>query len=1357
MAITTIGGTINSTAVTSNLDYKYGPYTSLQEAYNALGPSGLDKLAIGLTVGILEDGVITEYWFKEGITLSNLVKKQVSDLSDLSEAVITTSEQSLTDAQKLQAQANLNDTDADDQTGKMGYKVLQPQDDTDLERTSFDNQIKGHTDTIFEIRDVYNLYDSSVTIPNNCTLKFNGGMIVGGTVDLNGCNVVSTDSKAPYQLIEDMLGVCNLSADKVVDLTSNGLVPDDDTTSVMEANGLKLKYLVEAGCKFEIKDTFYITMPATGIFTTNLYITGGTLYFKGNTTGGYNKTSYPDQTGTWLGTAEGDHAAAKNNFVLGRGGSVNLKGTKIAGYDSTPFLIFYNSNREGFYFDKIHIESCSFEYAQFRWVNPLLVSVDNPATDTFGLNSFILKDSIINNCSTVEDGNPFAFAHYSTVWVKDEFLVEGNVFNNMIICVNNGITNKPSDETTYYPEIWALNLPTFVVRDNVFNMQPHNVADGKYFCGVLMEGLAAEVTGNVFKNIINTNTEGGGCYEIYGGVQRLLFENNTTINLLSVADTASSTAGRCEMVKSKGCPAIQGQKLVRIIRNNKWTWDENMIEEEYEITTHRLGAFELDFGGMIEFTNNSVIGENVIFEGYNANMCNSFFFKNNYMSVKQFNPLFKINAKIGTGTYVGSYDSTDNLPTPDANSWALVANGDGWNIYNFSATIGNWVYNSKGISLDKTIIITDNSLYAFDLTLVQAVVTNARTLNDERFKRIFEFKDNRLNFIPIYSFTGEIWDRITVSNEYDGNMKPDSVLPFSNMIIGAELDIFEILQGINTNFLKLFYKSKGKYEAMLLPNKSYVVGTAYFVSNYYINSDIKNIRFKLSCGNQTEEGYIFDDNGTKKIFSISRNSTISTTYETAGGNQNNFTIRFALGTNFTVYIYQNTIPVHIELYFGEVVSELRFPKSGATADLPKYLQADNAGFVYYDTDEEIEKIWNGTEWISNGLFSINTNGLEANITIDNDTTEIEGNKPFIAKLTADAGTTVGLIKIIMGDYDITSFAYNADTNVIYIASVTDDVEIESVPSYPIDANGLNDNVTFVNPQRVEENKPFTATLTPSSGTTIGTVTIFMGSVDITSEVYDGLTGEINIPAVTGKVEICSPLTLTAKDAGATVKLQNVNNSTSCTVQYSTDRGANWSDLLIDDGVEANPTTVTLTNVGDTVMFKAKTTNSKFATSGNSYHRFVIGNGSVDASGCVTSLLNGKGGDMTLTNTNQRVFQGLFYQCTGLASTPYFPSTTLSPTCYYTTFYGCTGLTKAKVLPATSLNNSSYGFMFNSCSNLNEVRILATDISATDCIKNWLNSVAATGSLYCDSSLTLVAGTDYPSGWTRYNLDGTRWG
>ena len=47
----------------ANLDYKYGPYGSVEEAFSSI-PSAFRT--IGLTVGVIENGVIQEYWFKSG-------------------------------------------------------------------------------------------------------------------------------------------------------------------------------------------------------------------------------------------------------------------------------------------------------------------------------------------------------------------------------------------------------------------------------------------------------------------------------------------------------------------------------------------------------------------------------------------------------------------------------------------------------------------------------------------------------------------------------------------------------------------------------------------------------------------------------------------------------------------------------------------------------------------------------------------------------------------------------------------------------------------------------------------------------------------------------------------------------------------------------------------------------------------------------------------------------------------------------------------------------------------------------------------------------------------------------------------
>lgn len=63
-----------------NIDAKYGPYSSTTEALMTLAPN---TRAIGLTVGIKTSTGITEYWFKNGISDSNLVfKGEAPDLSN---------------------------------------------------------------------------------------------------------------------------------------------------------------------------------------------------------------------------------------------------------------------------------------------------------------------------------------------------------------------------------------------------------------------------------------------------------------------------------------------------------------------------------------------------------------------------------------------------------------------------------------------------------------------------------------------------------------------------------------------------------------------------------------------------------------------------------------------------------------------------------------------------------------------------------------------------------------------------------------------------------------------------------------------------------------------------------------------------------------------------------------------------------------------------------------------------------------------------------------------------------------------------------------------------------------------------
>ena len=43
-------------------------------------------------------------------------------------------------------------------------------------------------------------------------------------------------------------------------------------------------------------------------------------------------------------------------------------------------------------------------------------------------------------------------------------------------------------------------------------------------------------------------------------------------------------------------------------------------------------------------------------------------------------------------------------------------------------------------------------------------------------------------------------------------------------------------------------------------------------------------------------------------------------------------------------------------------------------------------------------------------------------------------------------------------------------------------------------------------------------------------------------------------------------------------------------------------------------------------------------------------------------------------------------------------------------------------------------MFNGCTNLNYIKMLATDISATDCLYNWVIEVSSTGTFVKDPNM-----------------------
>ena len=133
-------------------------------------------------------------------------------------------------------------------------------------------------------------------------------------------------------------------------------------------------------------------------------------------------------------------------------------------------------------------------------------------------------------------------------------------------------------------------------------------------------------------------------------------------------------------------------------------------------------------------------------------------------------------------------------------------------------------------------------------------------------------------------------------------------------------------------------------------------------------------------------------------------------------------------------------------------------------------------------------------------------------------------------------------------------------------------------------------------------------------------------------------------------------------------------------------------------------------------------------------------------GC-TSLVTAP--TLPATTLAYNCYQYMFKGCTGLVTAPELPATTLADYCYNYMFRGCTSLVNAPTLPATTLADYCYNYMFRGCSSLNYIKCLATDISASNCLTNWVDGVASRGTFVKAANMEswTTGNNGIPTGWT----------
>ena len=209
-----------------------------------------------------------------------------------------------------------------------------------------------------------------------------------------------------------------------------------------------------------------------------------------------------------------------------------------------------------------------------------------------------------------------------------------------------------------------------------------------------------------------------------------------------------------------------------------------------------------------------------------------------------------------------------------------------------------------------------------------------------------------------------------------------------------------------------------------------------------------------------------------------------------------------------------------------------------------------------------------------------------------------------------------------------------------------------------------------------------------------------------------------------------------------MRIEAIGSAPALNLLYSS--GGEWQTYTVGD-------TITLSNVGDYVAFKATSqgnASTSSTSSGSNRNQFEM-SGSVACSGSIQYLLT-ENADVPTTALPDRCFYALFQNCTALTSAPDLPAPIMSTGCYSNLFEGCTSLTKAPFLPATSrVANWCYQYMYSYCSSLNEISLAYTGMfnPGSAPFQGWVDGVPATGTFYYNGSDTSRGTSAIPSGWT----------
>ena len=353
-----------------------------------------------------------------------------------------------------------------DTTG-MTYKILD-------KGSTFASQVTG-TNTIYEIRDEFDLGGNSVTIPTGSVLHFNGGRINNGSVDLNSC--AFNEFKGNATISNLMPGV--RYTDKEL-----GMIPNDRNAASLNVS--RLVSVITSNSSLKIDDVYYLT--GASLVMSNLDICGdGTIILLGSLTA--NQAS-----GFKYIHLDGITIVSEDAYS-----GKNLDNTANSLGETTQHHFLNLLQLTGGTFNEFRIENCTFN-------NIFLLTAGNNSVEKL----------VVENCRILNV--VYRFIHMSGTFHT------ANILRNYIERYNNIVFN--------------INADYAYVRDNFITNKEYVTRGYQseiYLTPFVLTTKVTEATGNVWQDIVvNTTDYGCNFYTLYSKSQFFVFKDNVIKNYANI-------------------------------------------------------------------------------------------------------------------------------------------------------------------------------------------------------------------------------------------------------------------------------------------------------------------------------------------------------------------------------------------------------------------------------------------------------------------------------------------------------------------------------------------------------------------------------------------------------------------------------------------------------------------------------------------------------------------------------------------------------------------------------------------------------------------------------------------------------